>query len=232
MISYILLDIEGTTTPISFVHQVLFPYSASNLADYIKLHANDADVQNGVESTKKTVLEEEGKTIDDDAAINQLLFWIKTDRKHPALKKLQGMIWQHGYESRAFTSEIYDDVLPVLSQWKETGKALGIYSSGSAKAQQLLFRHTGAGDLTPLFSDYFDTDIGHKREKASYHNILLKLNLSGPDVAFLSDVKEELDAAKENSLHTIQLVRPGTQPCHDHLRAETFADADRYISQW
>ncbi len=209
---FILLDIEGTTTDIDFVHQVLFPYSAERLAEYVQSHTNDADVQDALRLTKATVFEERGRTeenrdINDDEAIDTLLEWICDDRKHPALKKLQGLIWKVGFEQGDYKGHVYDDVPEVLEQWKQQGIGLGIYSSGSVQAQRQLFGHSVFGDLTPYFSHYFDTTIGGKKEPDSYRSIAQKLKIEPSNILFLSDIDEELDAAAEAGFQVMQLLR-------------------------
>jgi len=230
MIRYVLTDIEGTTTPITFVHDVLFPYSKARLAEFVRTHANDSRVQNCLEDTKKTVHEEEGHAVSDDEATQQLERWIQQDRKHPALKTLQGMIWRYGYESGTYTSEVYADVRPALERWKERGLGLGIYSSGSVEAQQLLFGHTPTGDMTPLFAHFFDTAVGGKRESSSYQAILTRLSLPGSAVLFLSDVPEELDAAEAAGMRTVQLIRPGTVASAGHQTARDFTEVEPLLS--
>jgi len=229
-IKYVLMDIEGTTTPITFVHDVLFPYSTEHLGEYVRTHANDLDVRQALEDTKKTAASELAASYDDAGAIAQLLRWIKEDRKHPALKSLQGLIWRHGYESGAYQGKIYDDVKPALAAWQAASRKLGIYSSGSVGAQKLLFKYTQAGDLTPYFSNYFDTAVGNKREPGAYDKILSELRLLGSSVVFLSDIVEELDAAKQSGMRTVQLVRPGTKAGDRHATAPDFQAVDKLLA--
>jgi enolase-phosphatase E1 len=207
MIKYILTDIEGTTSSISFVHEVLFPYSQKHLSLFIDENKNKPEVLNALTDVKKTVLEETQHEIDDEEAVFTLMDWIIKDRKHKALKDLQGMIWEAGYKAKAFKGHVYNDVKPALNKWKSQGIKLGVYSSGSVAAQKLLFGYSEAGDLTSFFSDYFDTNVGQKREISSYQNIKKALKLQGADILFLSDIKEELDAAKMAGFKTIQLDR-------------------------
>lgn len=214
MIKYVLTDIEGTTTPITFVHDVLFPYSAQHLRPYVTKHAADPIV--------RACLKDTGAG-SDDAAIDQLLLWIKQDNKHPALKTLQGLIWRAGYESGAYTAAIYPDVKPALEGWARQGLRLGVYSSGSVAAQKLLFRYTNEGDLTPLFSDYFDTAVGAKRERSAYEAIVKNLNLPAEQILFLSDIAAELDAAKAVGLAVTQILRAGTKASGRHPEANEFS---------
>lgn len=222
MIRLILTDIEGTTTPITFVHDVLFPYSSARLPSFVASSEDDPAVQQCLADTIATVREEKGKVLDTDGAVEQLLRWIEEDRKHPALKTIQGLIWRHGYESGAYKGAVYDDVKPALERWKKAGRELGVYSSGSVAAQKLLFAHSSAGDLSPLFSCYFDTAVGGKREPAAYANILKEVRRSGGEVLFLSDVAAELDAAAQVGVETIQLVRPGITATDRHRTAPDF----------
>lgn len=224
MVSYILTDIEGTTTSISFVHEVLFPYSAAQLAPWVRARAHEPRVQAILQDVADTVQREQGVATDIDGQIATLQQWIREDRKHGALKALQGDLWKDGYESGAFTSHVYADVAPALARWRDRGLRMGVYSSGSVPAQRLLFGHTEAGDLRPFFSDYFDTAVGHKREVQSYRNIVRALGRPAGEILFLSDVPEELDAALEAGMQGIQLLRPGTVPAGRHRGAASFAD--------
>lgn len=225
MVKYILTDIEGTTTSISFVHDVLFPYSAAHLPAWVRVHAGEARVQGALAQVRDTVSREMGleeATVEE--CIDLLMQWIKDDRKHGALKAIQGYIWKEGYTSGAFTSHIYPDVAPSLERWKRAGLQMGVYSSGSVEAQILLFGHTSEGDLKPYFSDYFDTAVGNKREVKSYEHIRTALGLAAEEILFLSDIPEELDAAQQAGMQTIQLLRPGTAPSDRHRNVATFAE--------
>lgn len=206
---FILLDIEGTTTDIEFVHKVLFPYSAERLPDYVSAHATDPEVRAILDQVKQTVQSETAENIDDAQAVERLLLWIREDRKHGSLKKLQGLIWKSGFENGDYQGHVYADVPPILRQWKDQGIQLGIYSSGSVQAQQLLFRYSVAGDLTPLFTRYFDTAVGGKKEPDSYAKIAAELKLEPGDILFLSDVEEELDAAAQAGMQVMHSLRGG-----------------------
>lgn len=224
MVRFILLDIEGTTTDIHFVHQVLFPYSTERLPAYVQAHSTTPAVQEALTSVKDTVYQEENKTINDDEAIEVLLAWIQQDRKHTALKQLQGLIWKEGFEKLHYQGHVYDDVPQALQNWRRQGVELGIYSSGSVQAQKLLFGYSISGDLTSFFSHYFDTKVGGKREVASYQNIVKELNLAPLEVLFLSDIEAELDAARLAGLRTIQLVRAGTKASEKHETVQTLLE--------
>lgn len=226
MTTTILTDIEGTTSSISFVKDVLFPYARRALPDFVSQHGQQAEVRRWLE-----VVREETGAADDAAIVRQLQQWIDQDRKHTALKALQGLIWRAGYESRDFSAHVYAEVPGKLRQWHEQGIALAVYSSGSVAAQKLFFGHSDAGDLLPLFCAHFDTEIGHKREATSYTRIAQSLGQAPGDILFLSDVVEELDAAREAGMRTCLLDRREDYPkprleaaANGHPRAESFAD--------
>ena len=204
----IVTDIEGTTTDINFVHKVLFPYAYAKLPDFLRENAEAPAVAEQIHAVRDVMQDPDASL---EAVIATLLHWIKTDQKVTPLKALQGMVWADGYQRGDLTGHLYADVAPALRQWQAEGKALYVYSSGSVQAQKLLFGYSDEGDLTPLFSGYFDTHVGHKREAASYQRILDTLDLPPASVLFLSDVVEELDAAQQAGMQTLQLVREGTQ---------------------
>lgn len=193
----IVLDIEGTTTPISFVREVLFPYARANLAfddaDRVALHA-EYERDN-----------ERPATFDPKTYVHWLM---DRDRKSTALKSLQGKLWRHGYEHGELRSIVYDDVPRALARWHRAGTPIAIYSSGSIEAQQLLFHHSNHGDLTPYLSYYFDSTTGPKREPASYRVI-------GSGM-FISDVVEELVAARDAGFACVLSLRPGNAPVAAH----------------
>ena len=203
MIRAIVTDIEGTTSSISFVHEVLFPYAREHIAGFVRSHRDDPKVVGQLQA----VSAEAGRELDTEEAIEQLLAWIAEDRKATPLKALQGMIWEAGYRDGSFTGHVYDDAVAGLRRWHGVGIRLYVYSSGSVPAQKLLFGNSDAGDLTPLFSGYFDTRIGHKREADAYRHIVDELGLPAGEILFLSDISEELDAAREAGMNTCWLVR-------------------------
>lgn len=218
----ILTDIEGTTTSISFVHEVLFPYAYRALPGFLATHS--AESAPFLAQTADTLRTEDGIASPTPAQCEAaLLHWITTDRKHPALKALQGMIWRHGYEQAEYQGHVYDDVLPALQRWQAAGIRMAVYSSGSVAAQHLIFGYSTAGDLRPFFSGWFDTAVGHKRETASYATIARQLQLPAAEILFLSDVAEELDAAQAAGMQTAQLLRddkatPGNHPGYPDFR--------------
>jgi enolase-phosphatase E1 len=201
----IVTDIEGTTSSISFVKDVLFPYARKRLPAYIETHADHADVQHWLhEAAKEAGIVEATR----QEIIELLLRWIDEDRKSTALKALQGMIWKDGYESGEYRAHMYPEVAARLHAWRGEGLHLYVYSSGSVPAQKLFFRYSEAGDLRPLFAGYFDTETGPKREPDSYRRIAAAIGERPEHVLFLSDIVEELDAAAAAGLRTGWLLRP------------------------
>lgn len=215
MVQAIVTDIEGTTSSLSFVKEVLFPYSARELPGFVRAHGQQPEVRRLLDEARQVA----GGALDDEQLVATLLRWIEEDRKLGPLKGLQGLLWEAGYRQGDFQGHVYEDVPRRLREWKDRGLRLYVYSSGSVHAQKLLFGHTRFGDLTPLFSGYFDTSVGGKKEAASYAAIVRELGLPAAEVLFLSDVREELDAAAATGLRTGCLVRgegpevdPGPHP--------------------
>lgn len=217
----IVTDIEGTTTSIDFVHQTLFPYAKVHLRSFLRLHARRPEIAAHVHA----VAEVEGRQLTLEDAADVLERWIAEDRKATPLKALQGMIWAEGYAAGELQGHVYPDTPDYLQRWHAQGLALYVYSSGSVEAQQLIFGHTAYGDLTPLFSGYFDTRVGAKREAQSYRNILEQIGLPADEVLFLSDIGEELDAARAAGLVTTQLLRDDkARPFPQHPSARDFSE--------
>ncbi|WP_221799897.1 acireductone synthase [Oceanobacter mangrovi] len=231
-IKVILTDVEGTTSSISFVKEVLFPYAAEHLSSYVRSHFNDEIVQQQLAATAELLLEEspgsEVSAADTDALINILLEWISEDRKATPLKTLQGLIWETGYRNGDYQAHMYPDATANLKQWHQQGLALYVYSSGSVQAQKLFFGFSQDGDLLPLFSGHFDTAVGHKQQAESYRNILQQLQqqytgLQANEVLFLSDIEGELDAAHEAGLQTCWLLRETPVPANtSHAAVSSF----------
>lgn len=219
----ILTDIEGTTTSIDFVHQVLFPYASRMLPEFVRRHQHDDEVAEILQDARAAAGEPDASL---DRLIETLQTWIAEDRKVTALKALQGHIWRHGYETGDFTGHVYEDAAACMRGWHADGISLYVYSSGSVAAQKLLFGHSDAGDLTPLFDGYFDTRIGHKREADSYRAIVAETGVAAGDILFLSDVVEELDAAAIAGLQTVQLVRDEQVEPGTHRIAHDFAEVE------
>jgi len=200
----IVTDIEGTTSSISFVKEVLFPYARYALPDFIRAHADAPEVRRWLDAIATEIA---AGTCQDEVIVETLQGWIDQDRKHTALKALQGMIWEAGYRNGDYRAHLYPDVTPKLRAWHADGIALYVYSSGSVAAQKLFFQYSEAGDLTGLFSGHFDTEIGHKREADSYRRIAQAIGFAPGELLFLSDVVEELDAAREAGLATVLVDR-------------------------
>jgi enolase-phosphatase E1 len=223
-IESILLDIEGTTTPIDYVYNILFPYARARVDDYLDKHASSeevraiidalseehaADMRNALEPPLLSDNSPEAKL----RAIKAYVYWLMDgDRKSTPLKSLQGMIWESGYQNGEIRSQVFNDVPPNLKRWDDLDKTVCIFSSGSVLAQKLLFAHTTAGDLTKFIQGYFDTRIGSKTETESYRQIARALGITPSAIIFVSDVSAELDAARRADMHTLLCVRPGNHP--------------------
>lgn len=206
---YILMDIEGTTSSISFVKDVLFPYFLSNIDDINKL-SNIKEVKYAFGQVLRLVKQDENRDITtSEEVILQLKKWCEQDLKITPLKTLQGILWQKGYQNGELLGHVYDDVPVMLENWNLLGKKMGIFSSGSIKAQKLLFSHSVKGNLSTYFSHYFDTQTGSKRESDTYSLISKELTLPSKRILFLSDVIEELAAADIAGMKTIQIEREG-----------------------
>jgi enolase-phosphatase E1 len=217
----ILLDIEGTTSSIDFVHETLFPYARRHLRSFLREHAADAEVQ----AQLAAVAEQEQRALTTSEAAAVLERWIDEDRKLTPLKALQGMIWRVGYERGELQGHVYPDTPEYLRRWHDAGHALHVYSSGSVEAQRLIFGHTAYGDLTPLLHGYFDTRIGGKREADSYRAIAGAIGQPAGEILFLSDIGAELDAARAAGLATTQLLRDAkATPAPAHPQARDFSE--------
>ncbi|MDY0049217.1 MAG: acireductone synthase [Halothiobacillaceae bacterium] len=223
MIKAILTDIEGTTSSLSFVKDVLFPYAERRLPEFVRQHA----AQPAVAAQLAAVGDELGRVLDVEEALALLLLWAQEDRKFTPLKTLQGMIWEAGYRAGDFTGHVYPEAARVLRQWQAQGLRLFVYSSGSEQAQRLLFGYSSEGDLRSLFEGYFDTRVGGKREVESYRAIAEYIGLPASDVLFLSDIPAELDAAREAGMRTWGLMRHGDpMAMSSHPWARDFEDID------
>ncbi len=222
--SGILLDIEGTTTPMAFVDDVLFPFARRRLPDYVKNAGSLDDLHREYEDDVRRGWNPppwpEGPLA--------YLYWLMDhDRKSTALKAIQGQIWMQGYHTGELRGDVFPDVPPALERWRQAGIDIRIYSSGSILAQRLLFSTTRFGDLTKLLSGYFDTTTGPKTDPESYTKIAEAFTLPPSSVTFLSDVTRELDAARSAGMRTLLCVRPGNrpQPAHSHATVTTFESA-------
>lgn len=208
----ILLDIEGTTTPIAFVHDVLFAYARQHVRDYLTKHFNEADVRADIQLMQDDPGAEHFNADDVDSIVAHVNRLIDLDRKSTGLKSLQGKIWHEGYADGTLRAQVFADIAPAFARWGVAGLTVSIFSSGSVLAQQLLFAHTEAGDLTPFISHYFDTGVGKKGEPESYRRIAAEIGIEPSEILFVSDVATELAAAREAGMKTALSIRPGNQP--------------------
>jgi enolase-phosphatase E1 len=210
-ISHILLDIEGTTCPVSFVAETLFPYARAALPVFLREHGEQQPVVSLIRELQQS--REMDVAAHPDVAAMELAAYgqwlIDHDRKVAPLKELQGLIWEEGYRRGDLRAPLFEEVADTLRQWHQQEMVLGVYSSGSVKAQKLLYRYSGDGDLTPLFSHWFDTRTGNKKEASSYRRIAATMNTSPEDVLFVSDAKRELLAAAAVGMKTIFSDREG-----------------------
>jgi enolase-phosphatase E1 len=201
----IVTDIEGTTSSIRFVKDILFVYSEQFLPAFIRKHKEERDVSRQLRSlSEKTGIPQH----DTEALIEILRQWIREDKKETELKALQGMVWEQGYQRGEYQAHIYPDVPERLREWQGESINLYVYSSGSEKAQRLFFRYSSFGDLRLLFAGYFDTTLGPKQEVDSYRRLAESIALPADQILFLSDVEAELDAAKKAGMDTIWVIRP------------------------
>jgi enolase-phosphatase E1 len=226
----LLLDIEGTTTPVEFVYEALFPYARARVNAFLRANAEEiatlrveraSDVQQGL---NPPCWDDNAPESSLDSAAAYVQWLMDEDRKSTALKALQGKIWEAGYRSGELQGEVYADVLPAFLRWRQKRKTICIFSSGSVLAQKLLFQTTRSGDLRPFITAYFDTTTGKKVQPESYRRIAMELGQAPANISFISDVTAELDAAHASGLRTVLCVRPGRSiPNHvTHPVIQTF----------
>jgi enolase-phosphatase E1 len=220
----VLLDIEGTTTPITFVYDVLFPYARRHAARFLQ----NADVGDLRRERDEDVLRGNHPPAWTEGAEAYFYWLMDQDRKSTALKRIQGEIWLQGYRNGELHGEVFPDVPSALQRWRDAGTDVRIFSSGSILAQKLLFESTRHGDLTKFLNGYFDTTTGPKNEPKSYLNIAAAFGIAPGEICFLSDVTRELDAAHGAGMKTALCVRPGNppQPPHEHRTITTFFEVD------
>ena len=218
----VLLDIEGTIIPISFVHDILFPFARDHVRDYLIQHSTAPEVQEDIaalfleHALDQAKGEQPPQSSDGDWSIEAIVAYVNwlidRDRKSPALKSLQGKIWEQGYRDGTLKAPLFDDVVPSLRRFRRCRIRIAVFSSGSVYAQKLLFAHTQTGDYTDLIDEYFDTGVGSKLNSASYREIANRLDLLSTEMVFVSDVTDELKPASEAGMTTLLCVRPGNQP--------------------
>ena len=235
----VLLDIEGTTTPISFVHDVLFPFARDHVRDYLIQHSKASEVQEDIAALLRehSLDQERGEQppqIDKATSIDAIVVYvgwlINRDRKSPALKSLQGKIWEQGYRDGTLKAPLFDDVVPNLARLRRLGTSIAIFSSGSVLAQKLLFAHTDTGDHSDLIDQYFDTDVGSKVTSSSYSEIARRLDLLPVETIFASDVTAELAAARDAGMRTLLCLRPGNQPQSNAEQFQTIQSFSQILS--
>ena len=231
-IRVVLLDVEGTTTPISFVTDVLFPYARSHLRAFLRAHWSDADVRQAIDLLRAeqrheprlgdASLHEDGQ----DSIAAYAAGLMDVDSKSTGLKTLQGLIWKEGFASGDLRGEVFEDVPAAIRRWRSAGVRTAIYSSGSVLAQKLLFGSTRFGDLTSDLDAHFDTAVGAKRDPASFRRISEALGVNPSSILFLSDVGGELDAARASGCQVALIIRPGNSPQTVSSDTETFGIFD------
>jgi enolase-phosphatase E1 len=212
----IVLDIEGTTTPIAFVHDELFPFARRHLREHLEVHHGRADVREAIRTLRREWADDVAPppwSDEPDAELSSAAAYVEwlmdRDRKSPGLKLLQGYIWEDGYRSGALRGEVFPDVVPAIVRWRASEIVVAIYSSGSVLAQRLLFAHTPEGDLTPLVNTFFDTEMGAKTSPDSYSRIAAALHFPTERLLFVSDARKELDAARQAGCEVLLCARPG-----------------------
>lgn len=229
----LLLDIEGTTTSISFVYDTLFPWVRQHVDDFVRRHRDRDDIRESIELIRQQAHADLADDLpgivpvpdgvgDDviDAVLANVRAWMDADRKLTALKQLQGLIWDDGYASGHLRGHLYDDVVPLLDRARDAGIDVAIYSSGSVHAQKLLFGHSVAGDLIPRLCAFFDTTTGPKKEARSYRAIAAELDLEPAQILFVSDNIDEIRAAHTAGMDVRVSIRPGTAELPEHPFAE------------
>ena len=220
----VITDIEGTTTSLSLVRDVLFPYARKHLVDFLRRHREDAEVKAILDDIR---VREKDASLGEESIVARLYAWMDEDRKIAPLKALQGLIWHEGYSAGELHGHLYEDARDRLREWHSEGLRLYVYSSGSVAAQKLLFGHTPFGDMTSLFSGFFDTTVGGKLDPRSYEAIVRAIDCPPEEIVFLSDHRGELDAARAAGLATVWVERDGRDGKvvdSPHPRVSSFAD--------
>ncbi|MCB2188981.1 MAG: acireductone synthase [Deltaproteobacteria bacterium] len=222
----VLLDIEGTTTPLAFVKELLFPYARARLPEFVVRHEQDPAVAHEL----RQIREMAGQELSPREVGALLQTWIDQDRKIAPLKSLQALVWQQGYERGEIKGQVYPDAVRALRAWWLRGVRLYVYSSGAVPAQKALFRHSESGDLSGWFTGHFDLALGSKTQAESYAAIAAIIGLAPGRILFLSDVKAELDAARQAGLQTGWVIRQGALPrASEHPLVASFAELDVFL---
>jgi enolase-phosphatase E1 len=224
----VVLDIEGTTTPIEFVYDVLFPFAQAHAAAYLEREQGAEACRAAVALLREEQKADRARGESPPEPLAEYVGWlIERDRKSHGLKALQGLIWQDGYRTGELRGQVFEDVPPALERWRAQGLSIHIYSSGSVLAQRLLFRTTSAGDLTKLLNGYFDTGVGSKTSSDSYRTIVKEIDVAPGQTLFVSDVSAELDAAQREGLRTVLCDRrlaPSPTASVSHPVIHSFGD--------
>ena len=236
-VDLVLLDIEGTTTPMAFVYDVLFPFARTGLEGYLRQRARDPQLRETLGPLRAEWQEDAQRgeappAWDERAPMSAAayLFWLMDrDRKSPTLKRIQGEIWETGFRAGTLRGEMFPDVAPALARWRESRVDVAIYSSGSVLAQRLMFGASTAGDLTPFISSFFDTAVGPKRSPESYRRIAGATRRSPGQILFVSDVPEELDAASADGCQILLAVRPGNRPVEGPEALDEISSFDEIV---
>lgn len=216
----ILLDIEGTTSSISFVYDEMFPFVRKNLVSFLDGNWNEPSVQECVPLLATDIERAEDEWLPSDLpesdkkqrVAQAVIGLMDGDVKATGLKQLQGLIWKDGFHSGQLVSHLFEDVAPAIKAWDEAGLDVRIYSSGSVSAQKLFFGHSVAGDLLGLLNGHYDTTTGPKKESASYEKIAADYSMSPAEILFVSDVVDELTAATQAGMQARLSLRPGNKP--------------------
>ena len=245
MSQHLLLDIEGTTCPVTFVSNILFPFAKRELSSYINQNGNDSTQNRYIQDAREewandqSVESAELKRQVNDEHISEITgltqyleHLITVDRKSTALKDIQGQIWEYGYNNGQLKAELFPEAAECLMRWHQERIALSVYSSGSIRAQQLLYKHTSKGNLEPLFNQWFDTHTGPKKSAESYITIANQLNSKAENIWFVSDNGDECDAARTAGMHTLFSLRDGNPDLNprDHTIIHTLRDVSAHLS--
>lgn len=221
MISAILCDVEGTTTDLAFVHQTLSPYARRHIANFLRQQQSQPAVKSALLSLRT---EAQLPLAGLDRLIAELLHYIDIDKPSPALKQLQAMIWAEGYISGQFTGHIYEDAYEQIKRWHNAGQAVYLYSSSTIAAQELLFGHSDHGNVLPLINGHFDSSVGSKRDSSSYRSIRETLGIPAEQLLYVSATHQELDAARQDGWHTVQISRQAPDRRSTHTQVTSFLD--------
>ncbi len=216
MIRYILIDTVGTISSNEFMLKVLMPYAKENLADYIYNHIHTTHLWQYLADAKNTIILEDGVEPTNGELIDTLIYWIDTERQHPAIQFLQSEIWKKGYAMGQYHGHIYEDVPNTLEQWSRAGMNIGVYASKPLEAIKMMFCHTRYGNLSPYLSHYFDQEMGEKYHVSTYQKVERLVGIPSKDILFLSASELALNTAKMAGLKTLQLQRVGVKPSYKH----------------